>query len=114
MAKKTKKAAKAKSPKTAKKAPQQERLLDDMPKDKRLDGICRELASIRDEKNKMITEETAQTQLALRILQSKPKGEQHYKAHKIELVLVAGDEKLRVRKVNDDNGDRAGDDETGE
>lgn len=94
-----KKAAKKDKPKK----PKQERLLDDMPKVPALDKVCRRLADVREEKNDLALEEKGLVQDALRRM--KDARVVTYKAHGVELVLVQGDEKLRVRLVDDDNGD---------
>lgn len=101
----TKKAAKKATKKAAPKArrPRQPRLIDDMPKVRALDHICERLSGVREDKNELVAEEKGLIQNALAQMQHH--DVRRYKAHGIELFRVQGDEKVRVRLVDDDNGD---------
>lgn len=107
MAKKTSKKPKNTAPK-----PKQERLLDDMPKVPALDRLCAKLSLVRESKNDLATEEKGLIQDALRRM--KDANVVTYKAHGVELVRVQGDEKVRVRLVDDDNGGAADGEDSGD
>lgn len=107
MAKKSgkKKTAKKKAPKAAKPRPKQQRLggMEDMPAIKPLDNVAASLASVREDKNDLVETEKDLIQRAMDLMH------QHnrtiYKAHGIELVLVPGGDKLRVRLREDGESD---------
>jgi hypothetical protein len=92
-------APKKAAPRAAK--PKQQRLLDDMPRVRALDRLCEGLADVRERRNNDNAEEKALLQSALRELVKH--NTPIYKAHGVELVHVKGDDKIRMRLVDDDN-----------
>jgi hypothetical protein len=109
MAKKTakkKKSEKKKAPKATKpKRAKQPRLggMEDMPAVPALDRVAESLASCREEKNTLVETEKGLIQRAMDLMHSN--GRTIYKAHGIELVLVPGGDKLRVRLREDGESD---------
>lgn len=82
----------------------------DIPKNRKLDRICESLAQVRTRRNEDNTEEKGLLQNALRELTSTKT--QVYKSHGVELVHVHGDDKVRMRLVDDDTTE--GDDDAGD
>lgn len=72
----------------------------DIPKNRKLDRICESLAQVRTRRNEDNTEEKGLLQNALRELTATKT--QVYKSHGVELVHVHGDDKVRMRLVDDD------------
>ncbi len=83
--------------------PEQERLLDDMPKSKPLDKLCKRIHDARVNKNEAISEEQQAMPDVLRHMKA---GEYvTYKAHGVLLVYTQGNEKVSAKLVDDDGGD---------
>lgn len=97
-----KKAEKKKAAKPRAKKPKQQRLLDDMPKDRILDRLCETIAEAREQANELRTTEKAAMAQALARMQNENLTQ--YTAHGIELLRVEGQDKLRVRLVDSDAG----------
>lgn len=102
-----KKAAKKKAPVKAKTAPKPRPKNQPLPgmklaKDRRMDTICSGIAETRAQLNDLRATEKGLLQNALQRLRAI--GETVYKAHGVELARVPGDEKVRVRLVDSDEG----------
>lgn len=91
-----------KKAKAAPRKPKAQRLPEmDIPKIRSLDRICESIADVRESKNEAAKEEKGLLQNALREMQKH--SQQVYKAHGVELVWVHGDDKVRVRLIDDDS-----------
>lgn len=97
------KKAKGKKAKPARRArPEQQRLLDDMPKSRRLDRICKSMSAALEALNEARNDVKGLQGSAL--LAMREEKATVYKAHGVELIHVHGDDKIRARKINDDTG----------
>lgn len=91
---------KAKAPRAAK--PKQQRLLDDMPKDRVLDQICETIHEAMESTNDAAT--TIKQEKARALARMANKNTPLYRAHGVELAYVPGDAKIRAKLIDSDEG----------
>lgn len=106
---KKKAAAKKAPPKKEKKPrarkPQQERLLDDMPRDRVMDQYCETIADSLETINE--AQDSLKGARSGALARMHDKAHFVYKAHGVELIYVKGDDKLKVKLVDSDEGAEA-------
>lgn len=107
----SKKKAKAKPKASKKKTPARQRKPVRQPplpgteqlRNKRLDQLCESIGDGRETKNKLIVEEKADLQAALREMHDR--NINAYRHAGVELYRIGGEEKLRVRLTKEDASD---------
>lgn len=87
--------------------PKDQRLpgLEDLPNDAILDELCESIADSREQKSDATKSEKAAVSAALNRMRAKDTP--IYRARGIELIFVRGEDKLKVKAIEDQGGDAA-------